>query len=224
MVPDLTADNDSPPSGLRAAGETPVFEHVRGLAETLAQGSYQSDEIEIPEPLRTMDISSYRQILFRPDRALWPDLRYRVVLRPMGSYHQRQIKIHVVDGEEISTVACDADMFEFGSSGIDPALATDLGFSGWALHYAHGEPTDLPEIAVFQGATSFKAIGIGQEYGAFARGLAVNTGCQRAKSSPFFASSGWRDRYQAPPNSASTRCWTARASPVPTPSNFNPIL
>ncbi|MCP5910397.1 glucan biosynthesis protein, partial [Klebsiella pneumoniae] len=62
----------------------------------------------------------------------------------------------------------------------------DFGFSGFRLHGLLNRPDYLDEIAVFQGASYFRAVGKGQGYGTSARGLAVKTAAPSGEEFPVF--------------------------------------
>ena len=64
------------------------------------------------------------------------------------------------------------DYFDYGGSGLDPKPLADLGFSGFRLMDGQNKPTDW---LAFQGASYFRSSGQDGQYGASARGIAINT-------------------------------------------------
>ena len=76
------------------------------------------------------------------------------------------------------------DMFTHGTA---PAPnARDLGFAGFRLHAPLNRADYFDEIAVFLGASYFRAVAKGQAYGLSARGLALNTGDPQPEEFPVF--------------------------------------
>lgn len=55
-------------------------------------------------------------------------------------------------------------------------VTDDLGFAGLRLRYAINTPGVMEECAVFLGASYFRAVAKGQNYGLSARGFANGTG------------------------------------------------
>ena len=79
-------------------------------------------------------------------------------------------------------------------------LAQDLGFSGLKVRHPINRPGVWDEIAVFQGASYFRAVAHGTIYGLSARGLAIGTGGPGSrKSSRSSPPSGCRSRSRAIP-------------------------
>jgi len=56
------------------------------------------------------------------------------------------------------------------------------------------------EVAVFLGASYFRAVGQKQNYGLSARGLAVDTGLPKQEEFPGSANSGWKSPPRTPPS------------------------
>src|SRR6185312_9907080 len=67
-----------------------------------------------------------------------------------------------------------------------PAVDTRFGFSGFRLKAPLFSPDRVDDFAIFQGASYFRAIAKGQNYGTLARGLAVNTGDAAGEQFPIF--------------------------------------
>jgi len=65
--------------------------------------------------------------------------------------------------------------FNYGKNTFDPTPWGDLGHAGFRLHYPLNGPAYKDELIVFQGASYFRALGAGQQYGLSARGLAIDT-------------------------------------------------
>ena len=64
------------------------------------------------------------------------------------------------------------DYFDYGGTGLDPKPLANLGFSGFRLLDGQHKPIDW---LAFQGASYFRSSGQDAQYGASARGIAINT-------------------------------------------------
>src|SRR3546814_21155624 len=75
-------------------------------------------------------------------------------------------------------------MFDYGKSGVKAgSLPKDLGFAGFRLNYRDDFVRD---VAAFQGASYFRAVGGDKQYGQSARGLAIDCGMDRPEEFPIF--------------------------------------
>lgn len=98
----------------------------------------------------------------------------------------------MVDGDSARTLAFDLSLFkryeQFPEALTEPEAALDpaLGYSGLRLRHELSKPGRFEEFMVFQGASYFRAIGSGQNYGLSARGLALNTGDADGEEFPEF--------------------------------------
>ena len=61
-----------------------------------------------------------------------------------------------------------------------------MGFAGLRILYPLRKNGHFDEIAVFLGASYFRAVGLGQSWGISARGLAIDTGLAKAEEFPVF--------------------------------------
>ena len=78
-------------------------------------------------------------------------------------------------------------MFEFGTVVGSPGPEeAPIGFSGLRINGPINQPNIFDEIFVFQGASYFRAVSRGQDYGLSARGLAVDVAQPSGEEFPFF--------------------------------------
>ena len=108
-------------------------------------------------------------------------------------------------------------MFTFGGF-KPPSTDLDMGFAGFRVHYPLNRPDYYDEVAVFLGASYFRAIAKGQGYGLSARGLAINTGDPKGEEFPVFKSFWISGRRPTTIPSWCTPYWTARVQRGPTGS------
>ena len=173
-----------------ALGEPKAFDAaiLREQARALATVPYQSPEGALPEVLAELDDDQHRDIRFRPEAALWSglDLGAEVQFFHLGNRYRAPVHIYEVEGGMAREVLYAPELFDFGSNPLDGELSTHLGFAGFRLHYPLNRPEDLDEVAAFLGASNFRAIGRGQQYGLSARGIAVDPGLTSDEEFPAF--------------------------------------
>ncbi|GAB6067386.1 glucan biosynthesis protein G [Methylothermus subterraneus] len=163
------------------------FETVQRLARDLASRPYARDEADLPEALAKLDYDQYRDIRFKPEFALWREegLPFQVQFFHRGFLYRDRVIIHVVEDGKPRRLDYVADWFDFGKNALGP-FDPNLGFAGFRLHFPLKRNGYYDEVALFQGASYFRAVGLDQAYGLSARGLAIDTGLLRAEEFPVF--------------------------------------
>ncbi|MCV2888945.1 glucan biosynthesis protein [Ruegeria aquimaris] len=175
----------------RAFAATPAepFDHtlVKSMARDLASRPYQM-RADVPDAWKALTYEEYRSIRFRIDHGLWAgtETPFSVDFFAPGLYFPRAVQIHLVEKGMARLVGFDLSMFDKGPE--VPALPADenLGFSGLRLRTEMHRPGETDEFCVFQGASYFRAIGLNENYGLSARGLALKTGDPDGEEFPEF--------------------------------------
>jgi periplasmic glucans biosynthesis protein len=164
------------------------FDAVAHRAQQLAAAPYRAQEVRLPNELQGIDYDHFRDIRFKPERALWRDakLPFEVAFFHLGLHYNRPVRINEVNGEAIREIRYDPALFDYGTNKFDPRRMTGLGFAGFRVHYAVNTPKYKDEVLVFLGASYFRALGKGQAYGISARGLAIDTGLASGEEFPNF--------------------------------------
>ena len=166
------------------------FDDVARQAQKLAARPYEKPSFELPKALADLSYDQYRDIRFRPSRAVWRDTPspFELQFMHLGQYFNLPVKINVVSAAGIQQVPFNPDQFDYGANKIDPAVLDKdkLGFAGFRIHYPVNKAGYKDEVAVFIGATYFRAVGKGQRYGLSARGLAIDTGAMSGEEFPRF--------------------------------------
>jgi glucans biosynthesis protein len=172
----------------KAAPKPFEFADVQRRAKELASKPYVRDDAAMPEYLAKLDYDQYRDIRYKPEKALWSDeaLPFRLQAFHRGFMFKDRVNINIVDKGVSTQLAYSPELFDFGKNQFPAAPPPDLGFSGLRLHHPLRKDDVFDEIAVFLGASYFRAVGLGQVYGLSARGLAVDTGLQKAEEFPIF--------------------------------------
>ena len=164
------------------------FDEIAARAGSLAAKPYQAPVINMPAALRDLDYDAYRDIRFRPEKALWraEKLPFELMFFHQGRAVPEPVRINVVEPAGNREVAFDPNLFDYGKNKFEPQSLRGLGFNGFRVHYAINKPGYKDEVLVFQGASYFRAVGKGQSYGLSARGLAVDTAAAEGEEFPRF--------------------------------------
>lgn len=164
------------------------FANVHRRAAKLAAKPYKENGNALPDALRDMSYDQYRDIRFKPDKALWRDvdLPFEAQFFFRGFLFQKQVKIHTIDQGVVTPVDYSNDLFNFGKTPVPKTLSPNLGFAGFRLHYPLHRDNYYDEVAVFLGASYFRAVGQEQHYGISLRGLAIDTGLPTKEEFPVF--------------------------------------
>jgi glucans biosynthesis protein len=171
------------------------FESVAKRAAALAAQSYKAPSRKLPKQLKELSYDQYRDIRFKPARALWraQNLPFEVQLFHPGLYYDQPVKISEIVNGIAREIRFDPEMFDYGQNAIDKTALRNLGFAGFRVHFALNTPKYRDEVLVFQGASYFRALGKDQRYGLSARGLAIDTGLASGEEFPRF-SEFWIER------------------------------
>ena len=165
------------------------LEDVAKRAEDQARVPFRPPVGEVPEWLTQVTYDQWRDIRFRPDRALWKDLKlpFQVQFFHPGLFYDRTVKIAVVDGKgEPKPVPFTPSDFDYGRNDFGSRVPQDLGYAGLRIHYPIKSKDYFDELIVFVGASYFRAVGKDHVYGLSARGLAADTASPTGEEFPYF--------------------------------------
>ena len=165
-----------------------TFAAVVRRAEDLAAGAYAPDRPELPEYLANLDYDKYRDIRFQGAETLWKreGLPFQLQLFPRGFLFKDRVTVNIIEGGKPRPLAFRRDFFEYGKNPVPKEMPADLGFAGLRLKYPINSDLVFDEVAVFLGASYFRAVGQGLNYGMTARGLAIDTGLPSQEEFPVF--------------------------------------
>ncbi len=172
-----------------------TFDELVGKARAVAAKPYKCPPEKVPDWLLAphLNYDQYRDIRFRTESSLWRDLRDDGVLFEAQFFHPGFLANHTVQVWEVTGLASfpikyRPEFFDYGKNQFKKTPPSDMGYSGFRLHYPLNAEAYYDELAVFQGASYFRMLGAGQLYGMSARGLAINAcrpGC--AEEFPIFS-------------------------------------
>lgn len=161
---------------------------VSKRAEQLAAASYQKPANALPKELQNLDYDQYWSIRLKPDRVYWrgTKLPFELAFLPQGMYYDQPVKVSEVNGEGVREIKFDPEWFDFGAAKLDPNNLRNLGFAGFRVRASVGNSDAKDEMLIFLGASYLRALGKGQVYGSYARGLAIDTGQSSGEQFPRF--------------------------------------
>ena len=141
----------------------------------------------LPEPLAKLDAEAWRDIRFRPERALLSNNNslFRLQTYHLGHLHRRPVTVNVIRDGIATPIPYAANLFDYGATKFEKPLPVNLGFAGFRLNYALNDPRAFEEVISFLGSSNFRFLGRGQRFGVSSRGLAVNGGAA-SEEAPFF--------------------------------------
>lgn len=171
------------------------FEVLQYRAKSLAAKPYAERASRVPESLRKLNYDQYRDLRFNPDSAWWrrDRLPFQLQFFHPGFIYNRTVQISEINNGRVQRIDYNPSLFNFGANRDLGDIPADMGFTGFRIHYPLNNPNYLDELAVFQGASYFRALGQGMRYGLSARGLALNTGEPGGEEFPVF-DEFWVDR------------------------------
>ncbi|MBG1231386.1 glucan biosynthesis protein G [Aestuariivirga litoralis] len=184
-------------SALPAFADAPVLyekpsafaeDHVKSLAKALAAKPFVDEKIEMPKGFDSITYDQYRDIRFNPDRQIWKGEAhgFSFDMFHSGFLFTRPVDVYVIQDDQQSRLKYDPSLFIFGPKITPPDAKVDLHYAGIRLRYPINNANTADEIAVFQGASYFRAVAKGLNYGLSARGLAIDTGQPSGEEFPFF--------------------------------------
>lgn len=171
------------------AGAAFSRQSVIDLARELARSPFEPLP-QAPPALAELDYSTYRQINYRQDRAVWgaTPTRFTVELFAPGFLYRDLVDIDVVENGRARPLAVAPDSFRVPES--EPELTkvfAQVGkYAGLRLHYPLNSEQYKDEFLVFQGASFFRGVSRGQVYGLSARGLAIDVAEPTGEEYPVF--------------------------------------
>ena len=103
-----------------------------------------------------------------------------------GSVYARIVPINEIDGSNVRRLAFRKDHFTFDEPELRQRIPDDLGYAGFELSYSLDRRTIDAKFLVFAGASYFRAIGVGGQWGLSVRGAAIDTGLASGEEFPDF--------------------------------------
>lgn len=164
------------------------MEDVLRRAREIAAAPFDASVPPLPEVIAKLDFDGWRDIRFRPDKALLGagGGRFRLQAFHLGHLYKRPVTVNIIRDGIAAPIPYAANLFDYGRSKFDKPLPVNLGFAGFRLHYPLNDPRVSDELIAFLGASYFRFLGRGQKYGLSARALAIGAGANGSEEFPFF--------------------------------------
>jgi len=178
---------------VRGAGAAFDDDTVARLAAALASRPFQAPDDTLPPALAGIGYDQYRDFRYRAARALWRDegLPFQAQFFHRGFLFKDRVDIHVVRDGRARPFAFSTGLFDYTPQPV-PA-ARDIGFAGFRLHAPVNRADHYDEVCSFLGASYFRAVAKGLNYGLSARALALGTGEPAPEEFPRFTAF-WLER------------------------------
>jgi periplasmic glucans biosynthesis protein len=159
---------------------------VVDLARTLARRPYAAPQNELPDAFANLNYEQYVGIRALPSALIWAAEGRGFVVEPLhrGFVFTNPVTLFLVEDGVVRRVAYDRSRFEFGRVNA-PATVGDINYSGFRLFSASGNEPPL-EFAIVQGATFFRALARGQNFGVVSRALTLKPAEARGEEFPAF--------------------------------------
>ena len=182
------APSRSTPADAEPLGQPVPFaaDTVLKMAVELASKPFKEPEAApLPGVFSGLNFEQYAAIRRVPGTAIWSDQKLGFSLEPLhrGFVYTTPIAINIVENGMAQNLIYDAANFDFGPL-KPPAPLGDLGFSG--LRVLKSSDQGFEDVAIFQGATFYRARAHAQPFGVTARGLAIRTGDEPGEEFPLF--------------------------------------
>ncbi|WP_230532651.1 glucan biosynthesis protein [Microvirga roseola] len=158
---------------------------VTDIARQLATKPFVPPPNDLPAAFANLNYDQYISIrsLQNP---IWRSEGRGIAVEPLhrGFVFTNAVDLYLVEDGTIRRVGYNPAQFDFGDLDL-PNGNADIGFSGFRLYSVpgEGEPWDF---AIVQGATFFRAIARGQNYGAIARAITLRPAEAKGEEFPIF--------------------------------------
>ena len=162
-------------------------ETVRAFARRVAAEPRALRQIDKDSPLMQISYDQFRDIRVNPEAAIWrtEQVPFRLEPLPAGFLFTSPVALSIVDHGISRDLSLLPDTFLLGPSVLKLA-GQAIPLSGFRLRSHINSRAIWDEFLVFQGASYFRAVGKGGQYGLSARGLALRTAHPTGEEFPTF--------------------------------------
>jgi glucans biosynthesis protein len=159
---------------------------VTEVARQLSKRPYAPPPNDLPSELANLNFEQYVSIKAIQPSLIWAGEGRGIAVEPLhrGFVFSTQVGLYLVEDAAVRRIGYDRNRFDFGRIPVPQNLG-DIGYSGFKLYstFGNGQPLDF---AIVQGATFFRCLARGQNYGVVARGLTLRPAEARGEEFPNF--------------------------------------
>src|ERR1700730_11573262 len=137
---------------------------VPPAARTLSKQAFKPLSDDLPQVFRGLSYDQYAAIRPRPETAIWASDNSGFAVEPLhrGFIYSMPMEINLIENGKARRVIYHAALFDTGTVEV-PKNSGDLGFS--CFRVVSHRPEDTFEVAIFQGASFFRAAAPGPTVG-----------------------------------------------------------
>jgi glucans biosynthesis protein len=171
-----------------AAAQAFDFNDVVKQAQALSAKSYKKPTENLPKEIKALNYDQYSDITYRPEKNVWraEKLPFELSFSHEGAAYNLPVKISEIVGSAVREIKFDPAAFDYGNNKVDPEQLRNLGFAGVQVQYPINSGKTKDDVFSLLGASYFRALGKGQNYGIAARGLAIDTALRSGEEFPRF--------------------------------------
>ncbi len=178
-----------PAGAITASGAAAPFDEawLREQARMIAAAPFQPVSDAVPESVN-WSYDQYLAIHYRRDEALWhgTGLPFQAQFFHRGFLFRAPVAVSEVFEGMARPLHYSPALYDFGPVAPPGDLPDGFGFAGVRLHHPLNRTGVWDELAVFLGASYFRALGRGHRYGISARGVSIDTVADAPEEFPAF--------------------------------------
>ncbi len=152
------------------------FEDLKTAVVQISRASKQESPKELPSWLSKLNYDDLRKIRYNPKKAVWRSERlpFQLQFFHPGSNQTGQIKMHLIENGSARAFPFSQDLFEYDPELHVEPIGEGLSFSGFRIHFPLNRNDYLDELMVFQGATYYRVLAEGLNYGISSRTIMID--------------------------------------------------
>jgi glucans biosynthesis protein len=158
------------------------------VAQALAAKPYGAPPTDLREPFASLTYEQFVGIKMKPGAAIWSGENRGFTIEPLhrGHIFTAAVDLYFVDNGAALRFGYDQARFDYGGLKV-PEKLPDLGYSGFRVLHSQSGAAEA-EVAIFQGASFYRAVARGQNLGVTARALSIRTADPHGEEFPAFRS------------------------------------
>ncbi|WP_442509339.1 glucan biosynthesis protein [Novipirellula sp. SH528] len=164
------------------------FAELKTLAAATAKAEFQP-RAEPPAALSQMSYEQYRDISFRPEKAVWwkDGLPFWLETFHRGFVQRDRVSLYTTEKGVTREIPFSSNNFHYRTP-IAEKVVRDSGHAGIKIAGRFPGQSDGQEMLTFLGSSYFRGRSADTLYGTSARGLAIDVALNRDEEFPFFKS------------------------------------